>query len=87
MKLFADYQALMRIWTHPWVLRLAEIRQQNQVRTSHSDIRNRALPIGNWMSLSWAIGCRCHGPLDVAVMGHFVGGYHAMFNQTDVTSQ
>lgn len=30
-RLFADYQALMRIWTHPWVLKLDEIRQENKV--------------------------------------------------------
>ncbi|XP_052089587.1 transcriptional regulator ATRX-like isoform X3 [Mytilus californianus] len=27
-KLFSDYQALMRIWTHPWVLKMAEVRQE-----------------------------------------------------------
>ena len=30
--LFTDYQALMRIWTHPWVLKLDEIRQEKKVR-------------------------------------------------------
>ena len=30
-RLFKDYQALMRIWTHPWVLKLDEIRQENKV--------------------------------------------------------
>ena len=30
-RLFKDYQALMRIWTHPWVLKLDEVRQQNKV--------------------------------------------------------
>lgn len=30
-KLFADYQALMRIWTHPWVMKMDEIRQENKV--------------------------------------------------------
>ena len=30
-QLFKDYQALMRIWTHPWVLKLDEIRQENKV--------------------------------------------------------
>jgi len=30
-RLFKDYQALMRIWTHPWVLKLDEIRQENRV--------------------------------------------------------
>ena len=29
--LFSDYQNLMRIWTHPWVLRLDEIRQEKRV--------------------------------------------------------
>ena len=29
--LFADYQCLMRIWTHPWVLKLDEIRQEKKV--------------------------------------------------------
>ncbi|XP_060582673.1 transcriptional regulator ATRX-like, partial [Ruditapes philippinarum] len=29
-RLFTDYQALMRIWTHPWVLKLDEIRQENK---------------------------------------------------------
>lgn len=30
-KLFSDYQALMKIWTHPWILKLDEIRAQNKV--------------------------------------------------------
>ena len=30
--LFSDYQCLMRIWTHPWVLKLDEIRQEKKVR-------------------------------------------------------
>ncbi|XP_056011590.1 transcriptional regulator ATRX-like isoform X2 [Ostrea edulis] len=30
-KLFADYQALMRIWTHPWVMKMDEIRQENKM--------------------------------------------------------
>ena len=30
-RLFSDYQNLMKIWTHPWVLRLAEIRDENKV--------------------------------------------------------
>ena len=30
-RLFTDYQALMRIWTHPWVMKLDEIRQENKV--------------------------------------------------------
>ena len=29
--LFSDYQALMRIWTHPWVLKMDEIRQEKKV--------------------------------------------------------
>ena len=29
--LFADYQALMRIWTHPYVLKLDEERQERKV--------------------------------------------------------
>lgn len=33
-QLFSDYQALMRIWTHPWVLKLQEIRAENKVRIS-----------------------------------------------------
>ena len=33
-QLFSDYQALMRIWTHPWMLKLDEIRQENKVRKS-----------------------------------------------------
>ncbi|XP_033127122.1 transcriptional regulator ATRX-like [Anneissia japonica] len=32
MGLFADYQALMRIWTHPWVLRLSSIRDIKRAR-------------------------------------------------------
>ena len=31
-RLFSDYQNLMRIWTHPWVLKLDEIRQENKVQ-------------------------------------------------------
>lgn len=30
-KLFADYQALMRIWTHPWVLKMEEVRAEKKV--------------------------------------------------------
>ena len=30
-RLFSDYQNLMRIWTHPWVMKLDEIRQMNKV--------------------------------------------------------
>ena len=29
--LFSDYQTLMRIWTHPWVLKLEEARQAKKV--------------------------------------------------------
>lgn len=31
-QLFKDYQNLMKIWTHPWVLKLAEIRDESKVR-------------------------------------------------------
>lgn len=30
-RLFSDYQNLMKIWTHPWMLKLDEIRQLNKV--------------------------------------------------------
>jgi len=30
-RIFSDYQNLMKIWTHPWVLRLDEIRQDIKV--------------------------------------------------------
>lgn len=30
-RLFKDYQNLMKIWTHPWVLKLAEIRDELKV--------------------------------------------------------
>lgn len=30
-RLFTDYQNLMKIWTHPWVLKLAEIRDEMKV--------------------------------------------------------
>jgi transcriptional regulator ATRX len=29
--LFSDYQNLLRIWTHPWVLKLEEKRQDKKV--------------------------------------------------------
>ncbi|XP_074649962.1 uncharacterized protein LOC141905101 [Tubulanus polymorphus] len=29
-RLFADFQKLMQIWTHPWVLKMDEVRQQNK---------------------------------------------------------
>ncbi|XP_078601570.1 uncharacterized protein LOC144876306 isoform X5 [Branchiostoma floridae x Branchiostoma japonicum] len=35
--LFADYQSLMRVWTHPWVLRLNTIREENRVRYDDDD--------------------------------------------------
>lgn len=31
-RIFTDYQNLMKIWTHPWVLKLDEIRQETKVR-------------------------------------------------------
>ena len=34
-KLFSDYQALMRIWTHPWVLKMNEIR--NELKNMYDD--------------------------------------------------
>ena len=30
-QLFSDYQNLMRIWTHPWVLHMEELRRQKNV--------------------------------------------------------
>ncbi|WAQ98083.1 ATRX-like protein [Mya arenaria] len=36
-RLFKDYQALMRIWTHPWVMKLDEIRQENKRQFSDSE--------------------------------------------------
>ena len=30
-QLFKDYQNLMKIWTHPWVLKMAEIRDELKV--------------------------------------------------------
>jgi len=30
-RIFTDYQNLMKIWTHPWVLKMDEIRQENKV--------------------------------------------------------
>ncbi|XP_078683394.1 uncharacterized protein LOC144917344 isoform X3 [Branchiostoma floridae x Branchiostoma belcheri] len=35
--LFSDYQSLMRVWTHPWVLRLNTIREENRVRYDDDD--------------------------------------------------
>ena len=35
-RLFSDYQNLMKIWTHPWVLKLDELRQETKVRTTGS---------------------------------------------------
>ncbi|ESO93813.1 hypothetical protein LOTGIDRAFT_105088 [Lottia gigantea] len=31
-RLFQDYQALSKIWTHPWVLKLSEIKQEAKVK-------------------------------------------------------
>jgi len=30
-KIFSDYQNLMKIWTHPWVLKMDEVRQEIKV--------------------------------------------------------
>ncbi len=30
--LFSDYQNLMRVWTHPWVLKMHEEREEKKVR-------------------------------------------------------
>jgi len=32
-RIFTDYQNLMKIWTHPWVLKMDEIRQETKVFT------------------------------------------------------
>ena len=29
-RIFQDFNNLMRIWTHPWILKLDEIRQENK---------------------------------------------------------
>ncbi|BFZ14845.1 hypothetical protein BsWGS_17884 [Bradybaena similaris] len=36
-RLFADYQNLMKIWTHPWVLKLAEIRDELKMKYDDDD--------------------------------------------------
>ncbi|KAK6975334.1 transcriptional regulator ATRX, partial [Biomphalaria glabrata] len=36
-RLFTDYQNLMKIWTHPWVLKLAEIRDESKVKFDDED--------------------------------------------------
>ncbi|XP_067663405.1 transcriptional regulator ATRX-like isoform X2 [Haliotis asinina] len=36
-RLFSDYQNLMKIWTHPWVLKLAEIRADNKMKYDDSE--------------------------------------------------
>ncbi|KAL8573406.1 hypothetical protein ACOMHN_032421 [Nucella lapillus] len=36
-QLFKDYQNLMKIWTHPWVLKLAEIRDINKMKYDDED--------------------------------------------------
>ncbi|XP_070553271.1 transcriptional regulator ATRX homolog [Ptychodera flava] len=35
--LFSDYNSLMRIWTHPYILRLGTIREQNRTKYYDSD--------------------------------------------------
>ncbi|CAL1534464.1 unnamed protein product [Lymnaea stagnalis] len=36
-RLFTDYQNLMKIWTHPWVLKLAEIRDESKMKYDDED--------------------------------------------------
>ncbi|RUS80227.1 hypothetical protein EGW08_012023 [Elysia chlorotica] len=36
-RLFSDYQNLMKIWTHPWVLKLAEIRDELKMKYDDED--------------------------------------------------
>ncbi|CAH1777536.1 unnamed protein product [Owenia fusiformis] len=36
-RLFADYQQLMRIWTHPYVLKLHEVREENKRQFDDED--------------------------------------------------
>ena len=36
-QLFKDYQYLMRIWTHPWILKLQEIKAERKVRLAIGD--------------------------------------------------
>ncbi|XP_012940516.1 transcriptional regulator ATRX [Aplysia californica] len=36
-RLFKDYQNLMKIWTHPWVLKLAEIRDELKMKYDDED--------------------------------------------------
>ena len=36
-QLFKDYQYLMRIWTHPWILKLQEIKAERKVCSARDD--------------------------------------------------
>ena len=40
-QLFADFQVLMRVWTHPWLLKINETRQQkNELKASEKNFIN-----------------------------------------------
>lgn len=54
--LFSDYHSLMHIWTHPYVLRLDEIRQEKKVQI-HPTLRSTALQLFSVDNL-WLI-CLC----------------------------
>ena len=45
-QLFKDYQYLMRIWTHPWILKLQEIKAERKVRSAIDKFRCLMLLLG-----------------------------------------
>jgi len=66
-RIFTDYQNLMKIWTHPWVLKMDEIRQEMKV---FSVVVLFSLPI-MWHTLLYLLGYSCSLRLTFSVMVHF----------------
>jgi len=57
VSLFSDYQNLMRIWTHPWVLRLDEIRQEKRVGNNCDCVGNFLLIASDYLGVPLRYMC------------------------------
>jgi len=78
-RIFTDYQNLMKIWTHPWVLKMDEIRQETKVFLIHCSVlllsmclvQDTRFIIWDSKFLLWnchlCVTCTCHNYWNLAV--------------------